>query len=60
MSPLLECTLAALNDNPEGDDLLDNPELRAVIVEAARSEHELLRRPAVPLARRLGLEIGES
>jgi hypothetical protein len=60
MSPLLECGLATLNDNPEGDDLLDDPELRAVIVEAARSEHELLRRPAVPLARRLGLEIGES
>jgi hypothetical protein len=60
MSPLLECGLATLNDNQEGDDLLDDPELRRVIVEAARSEHELLRRPAVPLARRLGLEIGES
>jgi hypothetical protein len=59
MSPLLECGLAALNDNPEGDDLLDDPELRAVIVKAARSEHELLRRPAVPLAKRLGLEIGD-
>jgi hypothetical protein len=60
MSPLLECGLATLNDNPEGDDLLDDPELRRVIVEAASSEHELLRRPAVPLARRLELEIGES
>jgi hypothetical protein len=59
MSPLLECGLAALNDNPEGDDLLDDAELRAVIVQAALSEHELLRRPAVPLARRLGLEIGD-
>lgn len=60
MSPLLECGLATLNDNPEGDNLLDDPELRAVIVEAARSEHELLRRPAVPLAKRLGLEVAES
>ncbi len=59
MSPLLECGLAALNDNPEGDDLLDDLELRTVIVEAARSEHELLRRPAIPLAERLGLDIGE-
>ncbi|MHB8491400.1 MAG: hypothetical protein ACYDA6_04185 [Solirubrobacteraceae bacterium] len=57
MSPLLECGLAALNDNPEGDDLLNDAELRAVVVEAARSEHELLRRPAVPLAERLGLDI---
>lgn len=60
MSPLLECGLTTLNDNPEGDDLLDDPELRAVIVEAARSEHKLLKRPAVPLAKRLGLEVGDS
>jgi hypothetical protein len=59
MSPLLECGLTALNDNQEGDDLLDDPELRRVIVEAAQSEHELLRRPAVPLAERLGLDIAE-
>lgn len=58
-SPLLECGLAALHDNPEGDDLLDDSALRQVIVGAARSEHELLRRPAVPLAERLGIEIGE-
>jgi hypothetical protein len=60
MSALLECGLAALNDNPEGDDLLEDPELRRAILEAARSEHELLRRPAIPLAERLGLDAGES
>ncbi|MGO8906686.1 MAG: hypothetical protein ACLQMH_13850, partial [Solirubrobacteraceae bacterium] len=59
LSPLLECGLAALNDNPEGDDLLEDPELRQVIVEAARSKHDLLRRPSMPLAERLGLDIGE-
>ena len=52
---LLECALATLLDDPSGDDLLANPELQAVILEAAQSPHELLRRPAIPLAERLGL-----
>ncbi|HEY5194976.1 MAG TPA: hypothetical protein VIJ39_14055 [Solirubrobacteraceae bacterium] len=52
---LLECALATLLDDPSGDDLLADPELQAVIREAAQSPHELLRRSAVPLVERLGL-----
>ena len=55
MSPLLMCGLAALNEIPLGDDLLGDPALRTVILQASQSEHELMRRPAVPLANRLGL-----
>jgi hypothetical protein len=54
VDPLLMCSLAAVNENPAGDDLIDN-EIRAVIRAAASSERELLRRPAAPLAERLGL-----
>jgi hypothetical protein len=52
---LLECALATLLDDPSGDDLLADPELQAVIRQAAQSPHELLRRAAVPLIERLGL-----
>jgi hypothetical protein len=52
---LLECALATLLDDPSGDDLLADPDLQAVIRQAAQSPHELLRRAAVPLVERLGL-----
>ncbi len=55
-SPLLMCGLAALNDHPGGDDLVaSDADARAAVVAAAASQHELLRRPAIPLAARLGL-----
>jgi len=57
IDPLLECGLAVLNEDEHGDDLLRDDELRQTIVDAAKSEHGLLRRPAIPLANRLGLEI---
>jgi hypothetical protein len=59
MSPLLMCGLAILKESPEGDDLLDDPAIKEVILETAESEHQLLRRPAVPLAKRLGLQLDE-
>lgn len=55
MDPLLMCGLAVLSDDPNGDDLLDTQDVKDAILAAARSEFELLRRPAVPLAERLGL-----
>jgi hypothetical protein len=55
MNPLLMCGLAVLNDDPKGDELLDTQDVKNAILAAAHSEFELLRRPAVPLARRLGL-----
>jgi hypothetical protein len=55
MDPLLMCGLATLNDDPKGDELVDTQDVRDAILPAAYSEFELLRRPAVPLARRLGL-----
>jgi hypothetical protein len=55
VDPLLMCSLATLVEFPQGDDLLDDRGVQRVILNAAASEHELLRRPAVPLAKRLGL-----
>lgn len=54
-SPLVMCGLAILDASRCGDDLVRTPELRLVIEHAARSEFEALRRPAVPLAARLGV-----
>lgn len=54
-SPLLMSGLVILRGQPSGDDLLDAADLREAIYDAATSEHELLRRPAIPLAERLGL-----
>jgi hypothetical protein len=54
VDPLLMCGLAVLNQNPAGHDLIDDGG-RAAIQAAASSEHKLLRRPAGPLADRLGL-----
>jgi hypothetical protein len=55
IDPLLMCGLAVLSDDPRGDELLDTQDVTDAILAAARSEFELLRRPAVPLAQRLGL-----
>lgn len=56
MSPLLMCGLAVLSSNQTGDDLLaTDHDLQNAILEAAKSEFQLLRRPAIPLAERLGL-----
>jgi serine/threonine protein kinase len=55
-SPLVMCGLAILNTDSSADDLLEAPELRQVIKHAARSEYPVLRRPAAPLAERLGLD----
>jgi hypothetical protein len=55
MDPLLMCGLAVLNDDPSSDELLDTPDLLDAILAAARSDFALLRRPAVPLAERLGV-----
>ena len=57
VDPLLMCGLAALNENPAGDDLIDTEGVRRSIQVAASSEHELFRRPAVPLAERLGIRL---
>jgi hypothetical protein len=54
-SPLVMCGLAILSGRPLSDDLLDAVDLRQTIYDAATSEHEMLRRPAIPLAERLGL-----
>jgi hypothetical protein len=54
-SPLVMCGLTALNEDPTGDDFLDANDLRPVVLSAATGEFEVLRRPAVPLAQRLGL-----
>jgi hypothetical protein len=54
VDPLLMCGLAVLNEHHGGDDLLADEEIRMTITAAATSQHELLRRPSVPLARRLG------
>ncbi len=56
IDPLLMCGLAALADQSDGDDMLvADADLRNVVETAASSEHELLRRPATPLAERLAL-----
>ena len=55
MDPLLMCGLAVMSDEPKGDELLDTQDVKDAILAAARSEFELLRRPAAPLAERLGL-----
>jgi hypothetical protein len=54
ISPLLMCGLTILNEDAAGDELLGEEE-RAAIFAAATGDYELLRRPAVPLATRLGL-----
>lgn len=57
VDPLLMCGLAVLVEDESGDELLRSAdELLNVVRSAAASEHELLRRPAVPLAQRLGLQ----
>ena len=56
-SPLLMCGLAALNDHPGADELITgDSDICAAVAAAAASAHDLLRRPAVPLAARLGLK----
>jgi hypothetical protein len=55
IDPLLMCGLAVLEAHPTGDELLDTDDVRDAILAAARSDFELLRRCAVPLAQRLGL-----
>ena len=56
INPLLEFGLAALAEHVGGDDLVAaDSHLVAAVTAAAASEHELLRRPAVPLAERLAL-----
>lgn len=56
ISPLLMCGLAMLAEHSGGDDLLtDDAGVLGAIETAASSEHELLRRPAIPLAERLEL-----
>jgi hypothetical protein len=50
------CGLTVLNEHPGGDDLItDDAYVRSAIGAAVSSEHELLRRPAIPLMKRLGL-----
>jgi hypothetical protein len=55
--PLLMCGLSVLSQQPGGDDLLADDELLTVIRTAAISEHQVLRRAAVPLARRIGMQM---
>jgi hypothetical protein len=55
MSPLLLCGLTALVGDPGADDLLRREDVGKVILDTAKGDFEILRRPAVPLARRLGL-----
>ncbi len=55
IDPLLMCGLAVLAEYPAGDELLDTQDVKDAILAAARSEFELLRRPAAPLVERLGL-----
>lgn len=53
---LLMSGLAVLYADPGGDDLvLADADLQRAVLDAAASDDELLRRPAVPLAERLGL-----
>lgn len=53
---LLMCGLAVLHADPNGDELvLADADLQKVVVHAASSGDELLRRPGAPLAERLGL-----
>jgi hypothetical protein len=48
-------SLAVLEEDARGDDLLGEAEVRATILTAADSEHEVVSRVAIPLAERLGL-----
>jgi hypothetical protein len=57
MDPLLMCGLSVLSDQPPGDELLSDPELRRVIAQAAVSDDGLIRRAARPVAVRLGLPV---
>ena len=56
VDPLLESSLAVMSQDDRGDDLImENSDLQDVVTSAAKSEDELLRRAAGPLASRLGL-----
>ena len=57
MDPLLMCGLSVLSDQPSGDELLSDPELRRVIAQASVSDDGLIRRAAGPVAARLGLPV---
>jgi Protein kinase domain len=54
-SPMLECGLAILRDEPAADALLDDEDLRRVIEDSATTGSPLLQLAAAPLAKRLGL-----
>lgn len=54
-SPVLECGLSILRDEPAGDGLLYDEDLGQVIRDSAATGDPLLQRAAVPLAERLGL-----
>lgn len=54
-SPVLECGLSILRDEPAGDELLHDEDLSQVIRDSAATGDPLLQRAAVPLAERLGL-----
>lgn len=54
-SPVLECGLAILRDEPAGDELLYDEDLSQVIRDSATTEDPLLQRAAAPLAERLEL-----
>ena len=57
LDALVMCGLAVLRADEAGDDLiLADEDLVDAIVRAAESDQVLLRRPAVPLANRLGLQ----
>lgn len=55
VDPLTMCSLAVLEVDSSGDDLLGDDQLLGVIGDAAVSEHQILSRVAVPVATRLGL-----
>lgn len=55
-SPLVMCGLAILNASPVADDLLEGDDLRHVIRAATGSDSQTLRRPAIGLAERLGVD----
>jgi hypothetical protein len=56
-SPLVTWGIAMVSSYPTGDDLLDVSEVSHVIDDAARSTSPAVRRVAMPVAQRLGLEL---
>jgi hypothetical protein len=50
------CALSVLEQDSRADDLLLKDEIKSAILTAARSEHKVVSRVAIPLATRLGLE----